>query len=92
MFAAKAAGNNMVNGEMRTILTAVLADVIVATQNLTPAQLYFAARSFDHPFQPDDRWAREFERHGADITATIQHQVRFVGHHQADSATYITDV
>jgi len=92
MHPAKAARDNMVNGELGTILAAVLAGVIVAPQDFAPAQLDFPARSFNHPFQPDDRWAREFQRHGTDMAATIQHQAHFAGHHQADGAPHIADI
>jgi hypothetical protein len=48
MFAAQAARDNVVYGEVSGLLAAILACVIVSNKHLTPAQLPLNAGTFDH--------------------------------------------
>ena len=54
MPAALAAGDDVVNCHVRNLLTAVLAGVIIPSQDLTLAQFDSNTRPFDHPFQTND--------------------------------------
>ena len=53
MFAAQAARNNVVYGEVSGLLAAILAGVIVSQKHLTPAQLPLYSGTFDQVNQAD---------------------------------------
>ena len=52
--AALAAGDDMVNRHVRHLLAAVLAGVIIPSQDFTLAQFDPNTWPFDHPFQTND--------------------------------------
>ena len=54
MLASQMAGDDMVNGEIRHVLAAILASVVIATQDLTLGKFDARAGSVDHPFQAND--------------------------------------
>jgi len=55
MFAAQAARDNVVYGEVPGLLAAILAGVIVSQKHFTPAQLPLYAGTFDEVNQADHR-------------------------------------
>lgn len=71
MFASLAARDDMINCHVRHFLAAVLAGVIIPSQDFALAQFDPNARSFDHPFQADNRGTRVLFRYGMDEAATV---------------------
>jgi hypothetical protein len=58
MLTTAIAGDDMVQGELPALLTAVLAGVSVTVENLKAGQLSFATGTLDQSCQPDYRWQR----------------------------------
>jgi hypothetical protein len=92
VFAALAARDDVINRHVRDPIAAVLTGVIISPHDLPLTQFNPNARSFDHPFQANNRWARVFFRHGMDITTAVEDERRFAGHHQPERSTGITDI
>ena len=84
VFSALAARDNVVDSQLRSALTAILAGVIVPPEDFPLVKFYPYTRSFDHAFKPDDRRSRKLLGYRVNETAPVEDERGFTGHHQAD--------
>jgi hypothetical protein len=82
MVTPQVAWNDVVNREVRYMLTAILAGIVIPPQDFALGQLNLGSRAVDHLFQADDGRAREDLPNGLNLTASIQDQAGFPINHQ----------
>ena len=76
---------HMVNSEGRGSLAAILASVIIATEDFPFCEADARAGSFDHPFEANDRGTGDGSRDGPDLPSTIQHHASLASENEAQS-------
>jgi hypothetical protein len=86
------AGDDMIDRQIRYMLTTVLASVVVATQNLALGKFNAWARAVNHLFQADDGRAREYLPNSLYLAASIQDQVGFSINNEGNGTAGIADV
>jgi hypothetical protein len=86
------ARDDVVHSEIRHMLTAILAGVIIPAQHLTLGELDPWAWAVDHLFQPDDGWARKSLPHSLDLAAPIQDKAGFPINDEGYGTAGIADV
>lgn len=72
MATTEMAWDDVIDGQRAGMLTAILADKVIAAQDLALGQLDLRARSLDHPLQANDRGHGIIIRHRLDLAAPIQ--------------------
>lgn len=92
VLAAHVPGNDVVDGHVERMFSAILAHVVVSPENLAPGELEPGARAGDHLGQSDDRWNWQAARNRPDFSATVHHQRGLVSQQQAQSPVKIADM
>jgi hypothetical protein len=82
MFSAPPPWNNVVQGKLPGLLTAILADVMVAIKYLEPAQFLLMAGTFNHVDEPDYRRYLEYETGRVKLTPVILQHFGFAPKNQ----------
>ncbi len=75
--AAFVAGDDVINGEVLCLSSAVLTGVVVAPENFALGKFDSRARALDHVFETDDRRRGVGEPSRADMSAPIDHEFGF---------------
>lgn len=86
------ARDHMVHRQPAIALPAVLASIIVTSEDFPARQLDVRARSMNLTLQPDDRGARDQLFHGSDVTASVDDHASFARQEQTDRAPCRTDI
>jgi len=82
----------MVNGKVGGFFTTVLAGVVVAAEDLPPAERDLQTRAVNHVRQTDDRREGKYIVGGMNIAPAIEDQRGFLGQHESDRALITADV
>ena len=85
-------GNNVVQRQVLTLLSAILAGVSVPKQYLFLGQLARQERTFDQVDQSDNRWGLNNGGNGPESSSVVFQELRFALTHQDNGAADITDV
>ena len=86
VLSSQTAGNDVIYSQVLLTLTAVLAGVIISSEDLALAQFDMRARPLDHRVQADDGWPWEGFGDGMDNAAPIHHQGCFPRQNQHNGA------
>src|SRR3972149_5106891 len=89
---AAVARHDVVDGQVAAVGSAVLADVPVTGEHLSPAELDSRAGSPDQVDQANDRWGRDRQGRGVDHLVVSRDQPSLVGAEQVEGAPDVTDV
>ena len=84
--------NDMVDGQFITLLTAILASIVIAPENLLTGQMYLRARTVHHVLESDDGRFGIFTVNCTDDPTPVQHQAGFVKHDQPNGAVSAAQV
>src|SRR3990172_10138148 len=92
MPSAAVARHDVVDGQVAAVGSAVLADVPVAGEHLSSAELDSRAGPSDQVDQANDRWGGDRQGRGVDHLVVSRNQLSLVGAEQVEGAPDVTDV
>lgn len=92
MSTTEMARDDVIDGQRGCMLTAVLANEIIPSQDLSLGQLDLRPRSFDHPLQADDRRDGISARYRLELAAPIQNHLCFSIQDQRKSTPGIANI
>lgn len=92
MFAAQASGKNMIHREIMGTAAAVLAGMIIASQDLSFCQAHMGSRSAHQVAQLDDGWHVEDGRRTANRAAAIEQYFCFSSENQGQRPLRAADI
>ena len=82
----------MIDGQGIRLAAAILAGVIIATEDLLAGQFDDGAGAFDHPIETDDGGQGKNIGNAVDDSSTIHHQSGFFGQDHIDRSVRRGDV
>jgi len=85
-------GNHVVQRQVLTLLSAILAGISVPKQYLFLGKLARQERPFDQVDQSDNRWSINNGGNGPKSSSVVFQELRLAFAHQDDGAADITDV
>ena len=85
-------GDNVIDGQVVSVCSTVLAGEIVPSKNLGFCKFNYRAGALDHPSNPDDGGSGKRFRHSMNGAAPIHYQRGFIGKHKPQGATRCTDI
>src|SRR5690606_8234329 len=92
MLTTQPAGHDVIDRQLGRVLSAVLAGVAVAAQDLTLGQPYVRPRPVHHFLQPNDRWRGVDAPDRSYLGAPVEHQTGFSAQYQSDGAPRVAHI
>lgn len=86
VLAVEMPGEDMVDGQDRGLLSAILTGIMVTSEDFTPGEVYHSARTPDLVVQTNNRWDREGCLGSFEGSPSIEDEGGFFGEHQPDGS------
>jgi len=90
--ASHVARDHMVHCQPAVALPAILAGIIITSEDFPSRQFDVRPRSMNLTLEPDDRGTRDQLSHGSDVTAPVHDHTGFTRQEQAHRASCRTDI